>query len=62
MTITAEHLRQLFDSPLPDPQLVVEEGEANVVSAADCDQGLVAVSRDELPELRQCGLAATQPR
>ncbi|WP_219414554.1 hypothetical protein [Pseudonocardia nigra] len=51
MTIAAEHLTQLFDSDLPDPQLVVEAGEARVVSgSAGEQQGLVVASRADLLE------------
>ena len=47
--ITADRLRALFDSDLPDPQLVVVEGQARVVApGAAEDQGLVVASRREL--------------
>jgi hypothetical protein len=51
VTITAAHLTQLFDSDLPDPQLVVEAGEARVVAGPSGDQqGFVVASRAELLE------------
>lgn len=51
MIITADRLRELFDSDLPDPQLAVVEGQARVVpGTADEDQGLVVESRSELLE------------
>jgi len=51
VTITADHLRALFDSDLPDPQLVVVEGRAEVVGgSAPQDQGLVVATRQELLE------------
>jgi hypothetical protein len=49
VTITADRLRELFDSDLPDPQLVVVEGRAEVVAgSAPEDQGLVVATRREL--------------
>lgn len=48
MTITAEQLRLLFDSDLPDPHLVIEEGEARVAPSPEGDRGLVAASRADL--------------
>jgi hypothetical protein len=49
MIITADRLRELFDSELPDPQLAVVEGEARVVpGTTDEDQGLVVASRSDL--------------
>jgi hypothetical protein len=49
MAITADRLRELFDSDLPDPQLVVVEGRAEVVpGSAPEDQGLVVATRREL--------------
>jgi hypothetical protein len=49
MIITADRLRELFDSELPDPQLAVVEGQARVVSGTtDEDQGLVVASRSDL--------------
>lgn len=49
--VTTDRLRELFDSPLADPCLVVVEGEARVVSAtADEDQGLFVATRSELLE------------
>jgi hypothetical protein len=49
MAITAQHLRQLFESDLPDPQLVVAAGDAEVVAGPAGDEdGLVVVSRAEL--------------
>ena len=50
MLITADRLRELFDSELPDPQLAVVEGQARVVpGTTDEDQGLVVVaSRSDL--------------
>lgn len=49
MPITAQHLSQLFESDLPDPQLVVTRGEAEVVAGpADEGEGLVVASRAEL--------------
>ncbi|HEV7469697.1 MAG TPA: hypothetical protein VGO23_07915 [Pseudonocardia sp.] len=49
MLITADRLRELFDSELPDPQLAVVEGQARVVpGTTDEDQGLVVASRSDL--------------
>jgi hypothetical protein len=49
--ITADRVRALFDSDLPDPQLVVVEGRAEVVpGSAPEDQGLVVATRRELLE------------
>jgi hypothetical protein len=51
VTITADHVRALFDSDLPDPQLVVVEGRAEVVpGSAPEEQGLVVATRRELLE------------
>lgn len=47
MTIDSEHLRELFDSDLSDPQLVVQAGRAEVVAAGDVT-GLVVASRADL--------------
>jgi hypothetical protein len=52
MTITAEPLRRLLDAG-PDAQLVVQEGRALVLTAAELDDerhrgALAVVSRDEL--------------
>jgi hypothetical protein len=46
--ITADRLRELFDSDLPDPQLVVVEGRARVAAATSGDEGLVVATRREL--------------
>jgi hypothetical protein len=46
--ITTEQLRLLFESDLPDPHLVVEEGEVRIAPSPDGDRGLVAASRAEL--------------
>jgi hypothetical protein len=49
--ITADRVRALFESDLPDPQLVVVEGRAEVVpGSAPEDQGLVVATRRELLE------------
>jgi hypothetical protein len=48
MIITADRLRELFDSELPDPQLAVVEGEARVVPGTAEDQGLFVASRSDL--------------
>jgi hypothetical protein len=49
--ITADRVRALFESDLPDPQLVVVEGRAEVVAgSAPEDQGLVVATRRELLE------------
>ncbi|MCU1626801.1 MAG: hypothetical protein JWP64_1750 [Pseudonocardia sp.] len=49
MLITADRLRELFDSELPDPQLAVVEGQARVVpGTTNEDQGLVVASRSDL--------------
>jgi hypothetical protein len=49
MTVTAQLLQQLFHSDLPDPHLVVEAGEAQIVpTPADGQEGLVVASRAEL--------------
>ncbi len=47
--ITADLLRELFDSDLPDPQLVVVGGRGQVVPAGSPqEQGLVVASRADL--------------
>ncbi|MFD1829641.1 MULTISPECIES: hypothetical protein [Streptomyces] len=51
--ITAQHVRELLDSPDPDPRLVILEGRAQVVPAGrlgtDSYRGAVeVVSRDDL--------------
>jgi hypothetical protein len=47
--ITPARVRALFESDLPDPQLVVVEGQAEVVSGvAPEDQGLVVATRRQL--------------
>jgi len=48
VAITAQHLRELFDSDLPDPHLVVTAGEARVTDGAGEDAGLVVASRANL--------------
>jgi hypothetical protein len=49
VAITGEHLRQLFDSDLPDPQLVLLAGAVEVVAGpADEADGLVVASRADL--------------
>jgi hypothetical protein len=49
VVITAQHLRELFDSDLPDPHLVVVAGEGRVVPGpAGAEDGLVVASRADL--------------
>lgn len=49
MAITAQQLRELFDSDLPDPHLVVVAGKARVVAGPPSEEdGLVVASRADL--------------
>jgi hypothetical protein len=51
VNIDADLLRALFDSDLPDPQLVLVEGRAEVApGSAPEDQGLVVATRRDLLE------------
>jgi hypothetical protein len=46
--VTVDRLQELFHSDLPDPQLVVVEGQARVVAGTATDEGLFVASRQEL--------------
>ncbi|ONI85653.1 hypothetical protein ALI22I_28205 [Saccharothrix sp. ALI-22-I] len=53
MTVKARHLRELLDSDLPDPNLVLIEGRLEVIPVDDLDTdrfrgALLLVSRSEL--------------
>jgi NADH dehydrogenase len=53
VAISAEDLRSLIDSSVPDPTLVLAEGRVRIVQVDDLDTdahrgSLVLISRDEL--------------
>jgi hypothetical protein len=51
VNIDADVLRALFDSDLPDPQLVLVEGRVEVVpGSAPDEQGLLVATRRDLLE------------
>ena len=49
-TVTPAQLRELLDSPLTDPTLILSEGQPRIVPGSDAADGatLVIVSREDL--------------